>query len=620
MGEWDEITQIRGRTASGAAHVLLADGDAAVRRWFREAVAGELDLDEVDSGETALDWIAAGVPRLVVVGRQLTDMTGAGLLERASQWLGEKNAPIGTFLLADASGASAEVDESRIRVFYRLVPTMQATRVRELLAQASSRLPPGPPVDRDPPPEIAAIAKRIGEEGELSGAAKVAAAAAQELVGADRVRCLFCDEDTGALWAEGEEEHEAQASVGLAGFAVRTITTVAVPHAAADALFLKSLDDPQGSGRERLLVQPVAGLDGHVHAVLIAIRHESKAPFGAVEIAAIEALATAWAPYVEQLAMRIEADNILGDRLEQGPSDMFRNEAIMHLVRRGARGDVVRVHPGWVRAAYWLVLASLAGAIAFAAIAHVHQYAEGPAVVQFGYEAISAHEGGTISILDVDVGQHVKLGDPIAHLYDAEQASRLRRAENDFEDKLVNYLQDPSVGPMLAQARSELDAANQAVESRTIHAPCDGTIQDISVHEGQRIDGGKVVGLIAKAGATRGNWIYVFLPAGEAPRVELHQELTFTLPGYRGARFASEIVWKDGSTRTAADARSMYLGERLGDVPMAANVLVVKAQLDRTSFVVDGTTYDLRDGTIGVAEIQLESHSVLATVIPGLQR
>src|SRR5438477_9739376 len=108
MGEWDEITQIRARAVFGADLVLLVDGDPAVRRWFREVVGGDLDLDEVESGETALEWISSGAPRLVVVGRQLSDMTGADLLEHASPWLGDRNGPI-TFLLADSTGASAEV-------------------------------------------------------------------------------------------------------------------------------------------------------------------------------------------------------------------------------------------------------------------------------------------------------------------------------------------------------------------------------------------------------------------------------------------------------------------------------------------------------------------------------
>jgi len=86
MAEWDEITQIGAKR--DADRILLADANPATRQWFREVIAGQFALDEVDAGNLALEMIAAGLPRLVVVGPMLADMTGNELLERASQWLG----------------------------------------------------------------------------------------------------------------------------------------------------------------------------------------------------------------------------------------------------------------------------------------------------------------------------------------------------------------------------------------------------------------------------------------------------------------------------------------------------------------------------------------------------
>src|SRR5215468_2486229 len=189
MAERDEITQIGAKR--DADRILLADASPATRQWFREVIAGQFALDEVDAGALALEMIAAGLPRLVVVGPTLADMAGNELLERASQWLGERGSPITTLLLADSSGAVADVDESRIKVFYRLVPTMQAARVIELLVQAAAKLPPKPPVERELPQPIADAVKSIGEATEVADAATAAIAATKALVGADRVRCLF---------------------------------------------------------------------------------------------------------------------------------------------------------------------------------------------------------------------------------------------------------------------------------------------------------------------------------------------------------------------------------------------------------------------------------------------
>ena len=621
MGEWDEITQIRARPMTGSDQILLADADPAMRSWLREVVAGQFGLDEVDSGAVALDWIASGVPRLVVVGRRLTDMSGGELIERASQWLaGERDAPISTFLLADPSGEAAEVDESRIRVFYRLVPTMQALRVRDLLGQASAKLPPQPPVDRVPPPAIQAMATEIGNENDLAGAAANAQKVVAQLVGADRVRCLFCDEDTGALWAEGEESHESTASVGLAGFAVRTSAGIAVPRAAEDSLFRREVDDPTGTGRERLLVQAVTGLDGHVHAVVIAIRNEQRPPFGAAELEAIESLASAWAPYLQQLAMRIEADNIIGDKLDQGPSDMFRQEAIVSLVRRGARGDVVRVHPGWVRAAYWLVLGALGGAIAFAALAHVHQYAEGRAIVQFtGHVDVTAYEGGTIQSIEVAPGQKVTKGQIVAPMYDSALRAQLDQAEGNFEDRLVAYLELPSqqsVKEALTNAVSERNRIIGLTKERTLVAGVDGVIKDVNVRASQHVDPGKVVATILPDERPEGITVLAFLPGAERPRLHLHQPLRFSLPSYRGARLSSEVTAISGVIQAKEAKMKFPAGE---NVPMPDPVVVVEATLSSGTFEADNQHYDLHDGMDGIVEVQLASHSVLEIVIPGLK-
>src|SRR5262249_51358228 len=91
------------------------------------------------------------------------------------------------------------------------------------------------------------------------------------------------------------------------------------------------------------------------------------------------------------------------------------------------------------------VLAALTAAIAYAALAHVHEYAEGAAVVQFtGRSELIAHEPGTIASLDAVRGQRVEQGQVLARLHDAEQVGQLKALDTEFESKLVAYLQSPS--------------------------------------------------------------------------------------------------------------------------------------------------------------------------------
>jgi hypothetical protein len=634
-GEWDEVIRVRARPSLGAAQVLLADADPAAHQWIRAVVAGHFALEVVETGESALERIAAGTARIVILGARLTDMMPADLVTRCSQWLtGERKGPI-TFLLADDAGALPDVDERQIKVFYRLVRSMPAERVRELISQGAAVLPVAPPHESDP--ALAALvaehAKQIGAATEASDAARLAIAATTVLVGADRARCLYCDDDSGTLWSGTDEPTAAEdvdplddghASGGITGFAVRTVASVALPHAAHDPMYQPSIDDPAGTGRERIAVQPVLGPDGHVHAVLVAVRDERKPPFSAGDLDKLEALATAWSPYLMQLSMRIEADDILGDRLDRGQSEIFRQEAIDNLMKRGARGDVVRVHPGWIRAAYWLVLAALAGVGSFAAVAHVDQYAEGPAVVRFtGRSEVVAFEAGTVDSLEVKPGDRVAAGATLARLHDAQEVAKLQALETDFEAKLVAYLQtpgNPAVAKDLAAVMSLRDNAKAVVDSRVIRAPHAGVVKEVLVRNGQHVEPGKVIVTIVENAATEGLSVFAFLPGSERPRLHRHQHLRFTLPGYRGARIEGEVFAVSSSVVGAAEART-YAGERLGEsLPLSGPVVVVQALLVSPEFESDGQKFQLHDGMLGVAEIKLQSRSVLESLVPGLHR
>jgi hypothetical protein len=47
-------------------------------------------------------------------------------------------------------------------------------------------------------------------------------------------------------------------------------------------------------------------------------------------------------------------------------------------------------------------------------------------------------------------------------------------------------------------------------------------------------------------------------------------------------------------------------------------VVVVEGRVSSPTFEADGETFQLHDGMIGQAEVQLQSRSVLESVIPGL--
>ncbi|MEO7732605.1 MAG: HlyD family efflux transporter periplasmic adaptor subunit, partial [Kofleriaceae bacterium] len=324
-------------------------------------------------------------------------------------------------------------------------------------------------------------------------------------------------------------------------------------------------------------------------------------PFTPAELDKLAALASGWAPYILHMSMRVQADGILGDRLDRGPSEIFRQEAIVHLVRRGQRGDVVRVYPGWVRSTYWLVIAALAAAVAYAAIAPVHQYAEGAAVVHFtGRSELLAHEAGTIESLDVLPGQKVQRGQILARIHDPEQVGQL----------------DPQA---LGEIRSRSDMARLGAEARTIRAPQSGVVRAVHARNGQRVTPGTVVLSMVADTTAEGLEVIAFLPGHERPRLRAKQVLRLALPGYRSARITSAIHTISEVT-SASEARARFLGDRLGDnLPLAGAIVVVEARLTSPEFEADGEQLQLYDGMIGVAEVQMQSSSLLQSLIPGLR-
>jgi membrane fusion protein (multidrug efflux system) len=634
-GEWDEgVTQMRAPSFVDANRILVADVDPRSRAWLRDVLAGHFTVDEVENGRTALEHLTKDPPRVLVVGGYLSDVSGAVLLTHAARHgllapqSQNPNAPV-PFVVSENQATPFEVDPQQVSIFFHLTPALGNDRVRELIHQALAQMPEqrtAAPTEADALRTRLVLehAQFIGQQTDLGAAARAAVGAVTQLVSADRVRCLYYDDEKGTLWVEGEHG-EIQASLGLTGFAVRTRATLVLPVANAEPMYQREIDDPIGTGAERLIVQPVAGRDGRVHAVLIIVRQPDRAPFSEEDAKRAAGLAEAWAPFIHQLALAQEAEQVLDKReeIDDENREMYRQEAIDHVIRRGMRGDVVRVHPAWVHSAYWLVLLALAGAAAFAMFAHVHEYAEGPAVVHItGRSEVTAHEAGTVTTLEVAANQEVKEGQVIARLYESEQAARLHSLKTEFERKLVGYLQnptDPTVRQALSALVTERERAEAAVEGRVIRAPRAGVVKDVFVHTGQKVEAGKTIASIVDKGATEGLSVLAFLPGSERPRLHGNQHLRLTLPSYRDAHFSLEVRAVSQEAIGANDARDRYLGDRLGDsVQLHGTVVVVEARINSSKFTSDGETYDLHDGMVGIAEVQLASKSVFETLLPGL--
>ena len=163
------------------------------------------------------------------------------------------------------------------------------------------------------------------------------------------------------------------------------------------------------------------------------------------------------------------------------------------------------------------------------------------------------------------------------------------------------------------------EGARLGVEARTLRAPHAGVVKEVLVRNGQRVEPGTVVLSIVARAAVEGLQIVAFLPGSERPRLRAHQPLRLTLPGYRGAELTSEVR-AISEVLGAAEARTRFLGDRLGDsMPLTGAVVVVEARLASATFEADGEQLQLHDGMIGHVEVMMQSRSLLESLIPGLR-
>ena len=623
--EWDEpATQIiQGFAFEGAERILIADANPNAGEWLRSVLGGDVRVESSDNSRRVFERLTADPPRILVVGTNLLDVSGSVLLAHAARYqiVGPHHGPT-IFLLGASPTDMPQVDETQVPVFFRLTPSLPPQRICELFQIALQKQ--DQPRQVAPPKEdpvrtrlVIEHTKRLSMATEAEAAAVAVETAIREVCRADRARVRYFDEDDGGmLWRETKDGLDSSpASLGLAGYVVRAGVSLVLEQAQSDPGYRASVDDPAGSGQERLALVPVRDRDQRIQAVLIAIREPSSQPFTFEDERLLKALAEAWGPFIHQLAQAaIE---------HQKDAGIFRREAVNHLLKRGNEGDVVRVNPAWVSAAYWIVIVALLAFGAFSYFVHIHQYSQGQAVIRAtGRAEAIAFDGGTVTGIDATEGQDVEVGQVLVRLHDTEQATALRALRSEFERKLVAYLQnsaDEGVRTALGQTVSELEKASAGVDARVIRASAAGKIRDIHVRVGQRVEGGAVVATIARKDEPEGLSVIAFLPGGDRPRLRARQRIRVNLTGYRGVHFETEVHAISSEVLGAKEAGTRFLGDRLADsIAVSGTVVVVEGTLDTTRFEVEDESFELHDGMLGTAEVELESRSVLATIFPGL--
>lgn len=314
---------------------------------------------------------------------------------------------------------------------------------------------------------------------------------------------------------------------------------------------------------------------------------------------------------VDTVAADARADEALLRVVDDGAPrpTPFRAAAIAHYLRPQRDGALLRLTPEWTRLAWWTLIAAAATAAVYLAVAPIHQYAAGPAVVRVeGRSDVTAQEPATVQAVHVRPGQKVRAGELVVELHGEQERADLGRIQREFELQLIKLLADPSdvgAGQALTTLRAERERADARLQQRSIRAQKDGVVSDVRVRPGQHLVPGDLVVTLLAADAQL--MLVALVPGSYRPLLRAGMPLGFELPGWRNAR--AELAVADVSDEIVgpAEARRFLGGEIADAVVLAGPVVVVRARLPSSSFVADGQHYRYYDGLYGRAEVSVRT-------------
>lgn len=598
--------------------VLIADTDPATIEWLVGCLSEHCALALGRSQDEALAAVADGGVYAVIVGRRLADATGAELVES----IGIRGVPVLRVVPESALALPGErwlqVGQPAADVVERVLAAARGSAAARTAGQR-----PRSADDAMRLRQVLDVARRLATKRDLTSAADLINGAVVELLAADRAHCLFHDGERGVVWRDGsgcDPDDEFETRRGLIGRAVLSARLQRVERLAEHSAAEVAVDDPEGDGSERVMAAPVVS-GGEVHAVLVAARRGHREPFEAADEATMHTLAERIGPMLQQLALHIEAENVIEVERQQNER-LFRREAVDHHTLRDRHGDVVRVSPLWVSWSYWLLVALLVAAGVYLFVGRVHSYSTGPAVVRAaGRSEVTARQSANVASVGVADGERVRSGQALVRLYSAEQRAELERIEREFETQLRNRMfdrTDTAANTAVRTLRTELDRARAQLEERIVRAPRDGLVSDLRVRPGERVNAGDVVLSIVDDSA---EFVLVaLLPGADSPRIKAGDPLRLELNGYRFAYQQLEVSDVSEGVIGPNEARRL-LGPSVGDaLSLSGGIAVVRARLRERSFVADDEVLPYLDGLLGTAEVRLRSERIITTLIPGLKR
>ncbi|HEY1551790.1 MAG TPA: HlyD family efflux transporter periplasmic adaptor subunit [Kofleriaceae bacterium] len=451
------------------------------------------------------------------------------------------------------------------------------------------------------PPELAPSIygwlRRLALQADLAGADRLLRDALAELTSSLSVSIVYAGPD-GFYTLGGDEEVPKETgpliAVGKARRALSSTHTALVPIVTSN----ETIAVIQMSRNAR---QPAFGPPDYI----------AMAAFGREATGVMHHLV------VEHLQRRTE--------LARDKGSLYRPEALDHHRKRGTEGVVADLSPRWVRRAYPMLVISILSALAFAFFVKVPTYSTGKGVVLFPGTRANAPASGSVAQVYHAVTDHVKKGDWIAKLTSQSEESDLRRAETEDNIAVASYLVDPTddqTRKSLAAAHAGRRRAQEAVDQRTVRAPCDGIITEIHAAEGQTLQFGDEIALVSKENEMP--YVRAFMPGNDISQLEKKKDETdgqIDIKGYTKGREHGKIMSVAASSISGAEVRRQLGVAYEGAVGTNQDGLMfaeVHIALKSRTFMYHGAPLAFAAGMQADVEIKLDSKRFLMQLLPDL--
>lgn len=301
------------------------------------------------------------------------------------------------------------------------------------------------------------------------------------------------------------------------------------------------------------------------------------------------------------------------------PKLVFRRQAS---ARRSlsVEGDPLRLSPGWLNWAFYLLAGVLLAVAVFVLVAKTPHYARGPAVVRAEDPAeVTAPEGGRVTAIAVEVGDRVRAGQRLLALDQDRELKEFRRIAAAFDRQLVNRLRepaDPAAAELLAGLRLQREAALDRLRSRVLVAPSAGWVRNLRVRPGQNLSPGDLV--LSLSSRREAAEVVAFLPAEYRPllRRGLPMRLRVSTAAFGERTLVLSGVEQD--ILGPAEARRILGRTYSESINLSGPVVVAYARIEGARAPTDSAL--LYDGMVGVAEVLVRRERLIVALFPKLKR